>query len=77
MKRMMVMVVIVAVLVVQIRIQPQKTGKTHQKNQMEIGKPFATLVQPNDRMLQISEQRTVFSLFTDSTIQKLCQKKCH
>ena len=42
---------------------------------MEIGKTIAALVQPDNRMLQISKQRTVLSLFAHRTIQELRQEK--
>ena len=64
-------------IIFQVRVKPQKTRKTHQKNQMKIGKSLSTLVQPNDRMLQIGKQRTVLCLLPDSPVKKLRQEKCH
>lgn len=64
-------------IVLEIGIKPQKAGKPHQKDQMEIGKTFAALVQPDNRMLQIGKQWTVLRLFTDSPIKKFSQEKCH
>ena len=69
--------VITGMIVFQIGIKAQKTGKTHQKNKMEIRESFPALIQPNDGMLQISKQRTVLSLLPNSPIKEFRQKKCH
>ena len=62
-------------IIFQVRIQSEKARQAHQKDQMKIGKTTATLVQPDNGMLQICKQRTVFGLFTQSTIQKLRQEQ--
>ncbi len=54
--------VISAMIILQVGIQSEKTGKAHQEDQMEIGKPTAAFIQPDNGMMQISKQRTVLCL---------------
>lgn len=69
--------VISLMIIFQIGIKPQEARKTHQKDQMKIGKAILALIQPNDRMLQIREQRPILRLFANGSIKEFCEKHCH
>ena len=62
-------------IILQVGIQTEKTGKAHQEDQMEIGKPLPAFIQPDDGMIQISKQRTVLCLLPDGAIKEFRKKQ--
>ena len=67
--------VISGMIILQVGIQTEKTGKAHQEDQMEIGKPLPAFIQPDDGMIQISKQRTVLRLLPDGAIKEFRKKQ--
>lgn len=67
--------VISGMIILQVGIQTEKTGKAHQEDQMEIGKPLPAFIQPDDGMIQISKQRTVLCLLPDGAIKEFRKKQ--
>ena len=56
-------------------VKPEEAGKAHQEDQVEIGIPLAALVQPDDGVAQVGEQRTVLRLLAHGTAEELGEEK--
>ena len=56
---------------VEIRIETQKTGESHEKHQMEVGKTVCLGIEPLDAVDNIVEQRLVVLFRTEGIIEEL------
>ena len=55
----------------QVGSYTQKTGKTQQEKNVEIGKALVSLVQPSQRILKKGENGSIVTLLTQGTSEKL------